>query len=231
MRKWNWRSSAACVTGVLVGLGGLFQSALAFDGRSWANMEESVALYLPGPAAALARQVMASGDNAGLPFAIVDKQAAMVLVFRQDGRLVDKSTVLLGATLGDHATEGVGYRTQTGQLRPEDRTTPAGRFPSAPGRNLAGEAVVWIDYDKGLAIHRLRPAPLWQRRPERMASPDPLLKRISAGCVVVPENFYDQVVHPMLGQGRGVVYVLPESSAWEAALQTGTEGRQLIIHH
>lgn len=38
--------------------------------------------------------------------------------------------------------------------------------------------------------------------------------RISLGCIVVPEDFYDTVVHPLLGQRRAVVYVLPETRAW-----------------
>jgi len=91
-----------------------------------------------------------------------------------------------------------------------DRTTPAGRFASEPGRNLAGEDVVWVDYDAGIAIHRLRPAAAHQARPERMASAGADDNRISAGCVVVPVAFYEEKVKPVLGRQRGVVYVLPE---------------------
>jgi hypothetical protein len=39
-------------------------------------------------------------------------------------------------------------------------------------------------------------------------------KRSSAGCVVVPEAFYDRVIGPFLGRGRGIVYVMPEHSSW-----------------
>jgi len=205
---------AACVASLLVATAG-FQSAWASDARAPTDFPEPDVANFPGDAGTLLRHVLASADNAGLPFAIVDKQAAMVLVYRPDGTLIDKSTVLLGATVGDHATQGVGYRTQIGQLLPEDRTTPSGRFDTAPGRNLTGEAVVWMDYETGLAIHRLRPAPVWQRRAERMESRDPRVKRISAGCVVVPENFYDRVIQPTLGQGRAVVYVMPESGQWQ----------------
>ena len=210
---------AACLAGLLVGAANV-NLALAADAWAPAEISHAHAADFPVAAMALAQQVSASADNDGLPFAIVDKQAAMVLVYRHDGTLVGKSTVLLGATVGDQATTGVGYRTQTGQLRPEDRTTPSGRFDSAPGRNLAGEAIVWIDYDNALAIHRLRPAPLWQKRVERMASLDPLVKRISAGCVVVPENFYDRVIQPIFGHGRGVVYVMPETGPWVQLQQT-----------
>ena len=87
----------------------------------------------------------------------------------------------------------------------------AGRFASEPGRNDKGEEIVWIDYAAALAIHRLRPAPAQERRPARLASPTPDDNRISAGCIVVPVAFYDTVVAPTLGSGRGIVYVLPES--------------------
>jgi hypothetical protein len=89
--------------------------------------------------------------------------------------------------------------------------TPAGRFASRPGRNDKGEAIVWVDYGASLAIHRLRPAPAQERRPARLASATPDDNRISLGCIVVPETFYDAVVGPILGSDRSVVYVLPET--------------------
>jgi hypothetical protein len=48
-------------------------------------------------------------------------------------------------------------------------------------------------------------------REARLASPTPEDNRASLGCVVVPAAFYDSVVEPMLGHGRAVVYVLPET--------------------
>ena len=93
------------------------------------------------------------------------------------------------------------------------RTTPAGRFVSEPGRNLTGEAIVWVDYTARLAIHRLRPAAAYERRPERLASSTPDDNRITLGCVVVEPAFFDTVVAPTLGTGYGVVYVLPENES------------------
>jgi hypothetical protein len=161
-------------------------------------------------AADLARRVLESADHRGLPFAIVDKQAATIALYRGDGTLAGASSALLGQTRGDGSAPGVGERTQSGRLNPGDRTTSAGRFTSEPGRNLAGEPIVWIDYANALAIHRLRPGPSQQQRRQRLASTHAQDKRISAGCVVVPEAFYDAVVQPVLGHGRGVVYVMPE---------------------
>jgi hypothetical protein len=174
----------------------------------------------PPPAAVvwLARRVLASADHGGLPFAVVDKKAAMLTVFRGNGQLVGTTPVLLGQTVGDQAMPGVGARTQSGQLRIADRVTTAGRFDSQPGRNLAGEAVVWIDYESALAIHRLRPGSSQHDRALRLASADPQARRVSAGCVVVPVAFYDAVVAPLLGRGRGVIYVMAEDSGPQVRL-------------
>lgn len=160
----------------------------------------------------LARTVVARADHAGRPFAVVHKRAAQILVFDGSGRLVGRSAALLGRALGDASLPGVGERTQQGRLRDADRTTPAGRFASEPGRNRDGEAVVWIDYDAALAIHRLRGGPDHASRHRRLAGSDALARRVSAGCVVVPGDFYDSVVQPLLGRQRGLVLVMPEAA-------------------
>lgn len=154
--------------------------------------------------------VLASGDHRGQPFAIVDKKAAQLLVFDAVGRLLGATPALLGLAPGDHSVPGIGKRAST-QILPSERTTPAGRFATEPGRNLQGEAVVWFDYDAALAIHRLRPAAAQERRPQRLLSKAADERRISLGCVVVAVSFYDTVVAPLLGRQRGVVYVLPET--------------------
>ncbi|MCE9658663.1 MAG: hypothetical protein K8R60_08895 [Burkholderiales bacterium] len=154
--------------------------------------------------------VLAGADNQRLPFAVVDKRDARIYVFEAGGRLVGASAALLGAAPGDFAVGDMTGRAPA-SLTPAERTTPAGRFASEPGRNDKGEEIVWIDYAASLAIHRLRPAPAQERRAARLASPSPDDNRISAGCVVVPVAFYETVVAPTLGSGRGVVYVLPES--------------------
>ncbi|HJV95338.1 MAG TPA: L,D-transpeptidase [Albitalea sp.] len=157
----------------------------------------------------LAAWVTGARDNQGLPFAIVDKRAAKLYLFEPKGRVIASSAVLLGAARGDRSTPGVG-KLPPAQIPWADRTTPAGRFETEPGRNLDGEDVVWFDYDAGLAIHRLRPAAPAQQRAERLASASADAHRISAGCVVVPVAFFTGVIQPTLGRSRGVVYVLPE---------------------
>jgi hypothetical protein len=155
--------------------------------------------------------VKQSGDHQGRPFALVDKRRAMLYVFDADGRLAGSSVALLGSARGDQIVPGVGERTQAGSLRSEDKTTPAGRFEAQPGRNLQGEDVVWVDYASAFAIHRVRPGKAWKARAQRLASATPGDNRVSWGCVVVPVDFYQRVVAKVLGEGRSVVYVLPES--------------------
>lgn len=167
----------------------------------------------------LALRIIESANHGGLPFAIVNKHSALVAVYRGDGTLVGLSTVLLGLSVGDTSAPGVGERTRDGRLRISDRTTPAGRFESEPGHDLSGDALVWIDYDSAFAIHRLHAAPAKERRPQRLASANARDKRISAGCVVVPEAFYAAVVQPTLGRSRGLVYVMPEERPWQAMWQ------------
>jgi hypothetical protein len=155
--------------------------------------------------------VLQSQDAAGKPFLVVDKKAARLYVFEASGRLRASTAVLLGAAVGDYSAPGVGDRAQTGSLPFEDRTTPAGRFLTHPGRNRAGETVVWIDYEAALAIHRLRPGRSHAVRAKRLDGSRPDERRVSLGCVVVPVAFYLDVIEPLLGQRQGVVYVLPET--------------------
>lgn len=157
-----------------------------------------------------ARHIVRSRDNKRLPFAIVDKKDARLYLFTPRGRLVAATPVLLGLARGDHSVAGVGDLPPA-RIPLADRTTPAGRFVSEPGRNLGGEDVVWLDYGAGLAIHRLRPDAAHEARLQRLASALPDAHRVSAGCVVVPAAFYEAYVQPALGTGAGVVYVLPET--------------------
>ena len=167
--------------------------------------------------------VAGNADNQRLPFVIVDKKNAQAFVFGADRRLRGVTSVLLGLAVGDGGLTDMSGR-QISSLRPEERTTPAGRFASEPGRNLQGEPIIWIDYAAKLAIHRLRPDLQQQRRAQRMASSSADDNRISMGCIVVPVAFYENVIQPVLGKTRSVVYVLPETRPVQSmlgALQAG----------
>ena len=134
----------------------------------------------------------------------------MLHVFDAAGNPRGSSPVLLGLAVGDDSVPGIGERKMS-DIRPAERTTPAGRFVSEPGRNLQGEDIVWIDYDAAVSMHRVRNGNQADRRLERLATPTPADNRISYGCVNVPAAFYDAFIKPFFGVKPAVVYVLPET--------------------
>ncbi len=162
-------------------------------------------------AATFARRAVAAGDNRRQPFAVIDKKNARLFVYGARGELKASSPVLLGLAPGDASVPGIGERPMA-RIEPHERTTPAGRFVSEPGRNTSGEDIVWVDYDAAISMHRVRATNKAERRLQRLASPSVADNRISYGCINVPAAFYDAQVKPALGTRHGVVYVLPESS-------------------
>ena len=164
----------------------------------------------PSPEARyLANWVADTHDNVNLRFVIVDKKFARVFVFDADARLRGSAPVLLGAALGDDSVPGIGTR-PIPDVRPEERTTPAGRFVAERGRNTFGEDIVWIDYDAAVSMHRVRTINPKERRLERLASPSVTDNRISYGCINVPSTFYDTYIRPIFTSHRAIVYVMPE---------------------
>ena len=171
-------------------------------------------LVVSNDARLLAQWVIASADNGDRRFAIVDKRNAQVLVFDANGRLAGAAPVLLGYAAGDDTVPGIGQR-PIEQVKPEERTTPAGRFVAEAGRNALNEDVVWVDYEAAVSMHRVRVTSPAERRLERLASPTADDNRISYGCINMPPSFFDTVIWPAFGQRRGIVYVLPEHKALE----------------
>jgi hypothetical protein len=153
--------------------------------------------------------VAASGDNRQLDFVILDKRDARVFVFDRQARLIGATPVLLGAAKGDDSVTGIGHR-PVAEVRPEERTTPAGRFDAEPGRNTLGENVLWVDYDAAVSMHRVRVVDVRERRLQRLASANPADRRISYGCINVPVRFFEDTLARTFKGRRGVVYVLPE---------------------
>ncbi len=151
--------------------------------------------------------VVDSGDNGGTPFVIIDKVDAKVFVFGADGRLRGAAPALLGLAKGDDSVPGIGSR-KLSSIRPEERTTPAGRFVASLGHNFKGKDILWIDYNGALSLHRVIPVKV---RLQRLATPTPLDNRISFGCINVPAKFYESVVTPVFTGTQGIVYILPEA--------------------
>ncbi|HEY0879610.1 MAG TPA: L,D-transpeptidase [Zeimonas sp.] len=158
----------------------------------------------------MADWALATEDPQGLPFLIVDKQAATLYVFDADGRLAGASAILLGMARGDDSVPGIGERPMS-QIRPQERTTPAGRFVAERGMNSHGEDIMWVDYDAAVSMHRVRATNPKERRLERLRTPTIDDNRISYGCINVPARFYDRHVVPAFADGHAIVYVLPET--------------------
>lgn len=148
-------------------------------------------------------------DHMNAAFVIVDKKSARVHVFDAGARLRASSRALLGAAVGDDSVPGIGTR-PIAQVRPEERTTPAGRFVAEHGRNLLGEDVVWVDYAAAVSMHRVRTTDPRERRLQRLASPALDDKRISYGCINVPVAFFERHIQPIFARGKAIVYVLPD---------------------
>jgi hypothetical protein len=151
-----------------------------------------------------------TGDTQGRSVVILDKKAATVYVFDPEGKLVASAPALLGLTSGDETAPGVGDKA-LGDVRDEEKTTPAGRFVAQPGEDDSGVDVVWIDYAGAVAMHRVIDKVRAERRPERLASPNAEDRRISFGCINLPVPFYEQVLSPTVRRTGAVVYVLPET--------------------
>jgi hypothetical protein len=168
------------------------------------------------PASNDARQVadwvVTSGDNRGLPFVIVDKVNAKVFVFDNQGRLRGATRALLGLARGDDSVAGIGDR-KLSSIRPEERTTPAGRFVAALGRDSGGQDILWVDYATAISLHRVITSNPKERRLQRLATASLLDKRISYGCINVPKKFYESVIISAFTGTNGIVYILPETKS------------------
>ena len=168
------------------------------------------AAHLSGDAQTIAAWVVAAHDAHGLPFLIVDKRRATVSAFDAAGRLLASAPALLGLARGDDSVPGIGER-KIADIRPFERTTPAGRFNAELGSNAGGEDILWVDYDNAVSMHRVRATNPAERRLQRLASKTPNDNRISYGCINLPAAFYDQIVKPAFEPHDGIVYVLPET--------------------
>ncbi len=159
--------------------------------------------------------VVASADNHGLPFVIVDKAAAKVFVLDARGRLLGASPALLGMARGDRSAPGIGDR-KLADIRPQERTTPAGRFIASLGNDLGEKDILWVDYEDAISMHRVITGNPNDHRLKRLASPSILDNRITYGCINVPVTFYEGVVRPAFTGTSGVVYILPEVEPMQA---------------
>ena len=158
----------------------------------------------------LADWIIDSNNNDQMPFVIVDKKKAKVFVFNSYGELHGAAPALIGLAVGDTSTPNIGNMALA-SIKPEQRTTPAGRFVASLGKNLHNKEVLWVDYDGAISLHRVVTSSPKERRLQRLESANPLEHRISYGCINVPVDFYEKVVSPTFTGTNGVVYVLPDT--------------------
>jgi hypothetical protein len=174
---------------------------------------------------ALAGWIVATGDNQGYPFAIMDKQAAQVLVFGGDGRLRGAAPGLFGSAVGDHTAPGIAGLALR-EIPGRDRTTPAGRFVGGFGPSIDAGRVLWVDYDSAVSLHPTATGAPAEKRPERLASATPEDNRITHGCINVSPGFYERIVTPAFERG-GVFYILPDTRALEEVFPEFAQSREV----
>ena len=158
----------------------------------------------------VANWVVDSADNQGMPFMIIDKVNATVMIFDAGGQLQGATPALLGLARGDDSAPGIGQR-KLSSIRPDERTTPAGRFVASRGRDINGKDMLWVDYESAISLHPVVKGTPSERRSQRLDSPTPDDHRISYGCINVPLKFYERLVSPAFTGTSGIVYILPET--------------------
>ena len=158
----------------------------------------------------VANWVVNSADNQNMPFLIIDKVHAKVMIFDSKGQLLGTAPALLGLAKGDDSSPGIGQR-KLSSIRPDERTTPAGRFVASLDRDVHGKEMLWVDYDTAISLHPVVKGTPAERRSQRLASAMPDDRRISYGCINVPLKFYETFVSPAFTGTSGIVYILPET--------------------
>jgi hypothetical protein len=158
----------------------------------------------------VARWVLDSRDNGGLPFLLIDKVNARVFAFSPAGQYRGDAPVLLGMTPGDRLL--APNSAAMAQMGPQERVTPAGRFVSRLAIDSHGNELLVLDYAASISLHPVVKGTPEEHRAERLASPTSQDNRISFGCINVPPAFYATYVSPAFARTKGIVYVLPETS-------------------
>jgi len=155
--------------------------------------------------------ISAAQDNAGLPYAVIDKPTASLFLFSAGGELLGETPVLLGVGIGDDSSPGIGAK-RLEEIGPAERTTPAGRFVAKFGRAFGNQRVLWVDYANSVALHAVITTHKNEHRVARLLSPTPDDNRISFGCINVGTSFYARTLRPLFQKKGGIVYILPDTT-------------------
>ena len=161
----------------------------------------------------IANWAKSTGDHGGRPFMVIDKSAAAVFLYDAGGQLLGMAPVLIGSAIGDDSAPGIGNR-ELHDIKPEERTTPAGRFLTRLGPALGKyRQVLWVSHELSIAMHPVITASPREQRNMRLNSPSPADNRITYGCINVSADFYTKMVEPLFAETTGITYVIPESRA------------------
>lgn len=158
--------------------------------------------------------IAASQDNGGLPYIVIDKNAATLFMFDATGKFIGDTPVLIGIAPGDDSSPGVGSKSLA-NIGPAEKTTPAGRYIAKFGLAAGQHRVLWVDYANSVALHAVVTTNKKERRVERLTSPTSDDNRITFGCINVGNTFYTKQVQPLFQKAGGVVYILPDTRTLE----------------
>ena len=222
----NDRLRACLVAGLLAcSAGAVAAPAAPATASAWASEYDGRPAVVAAPAAMpadqlatasdevkrVARWVVDSDDNRGLPFLLIDKVNAQVFAFNAIGQLKASAPALLGMARGDQLL--ASNETTVNAIRPEERVTPAGRYISRLALDSDGKELLVIDYAAAISLHPVIPGTPAERRAERLGSATAEDNRISKGCINVPADFYATYVSPTFSKTKGIVYILPEQGS------------------
>ena len=163
----------------------------------------------------LLQWIAMTGDNGSLPYIVIDKQAAELLLFDKQGKFLGQTPVLIGIGVGDESSPGVGTKKSLAEIGPAERTTPAGRFVAKYGKAFGRERVLWVDYADSVALHAVITTNKKEHRVQRLQTPTADDNRITFGCINVGTRFYTKQVRPLFQKTGGIVYILPDTKTLE----------------
>ena len=215
-------------TFVALAMGGVISPSLAFSQQmdtpklaksAQASVDENKIYLASDTVTQMTNWILASADNHGMPFVVIDKISAEVFVFDAHAQLLGATPALLGIAQGDSSVPGIGH-SDLANIRPADRTTPAGRFLAGFGRASGNRNVLWVDYPTSISLHPVVTTNKKERRLQRLASHSPKDNRITYGCINVSATFYNKIIRPLFTRTNGLVYILPETRPVEEVFPT-----------
>jgi hypothetical protein len=163
-----------------------------------------------------AQWVLATHDNAGQPFIVVDKAQARVYAFGPLGQLRATAPVILGAARADDSVPPA---------------TPAGRFTKDSIQQPGAGGMAWSREGVQLLVHPLPAFVAAGDELQLLGSPGLEARRTSEGTIHVAAGFWREHIDP-LRSAASIAYVLPEAQQVEAVATPATtpHARQRETH-